>query len=116
MFASVDAAASAEERRRSPPSPEHDPESAAMERCVKRGLNAARVRRAIELAERDLAAVAALTHRALAATRVVTSGPPLVTYALTGSRIHSSISSSRQRTLRWEILMGLGKDPSDTLL
>jgi hypothetical protein len=61
-----------------------------MERCVKRGLNAARVRRAIELAERDVAAAAALTHRALAATRVVTSGPPLVTYA----RIH------RRRALR----------------
>jgi hypothetical protein len=55
MFASVDVAASAEERTRSPPSPEHDPESAAMERCVKRGLNAARVRRAIELTERDVA-------------------------------------------------------------
>ena len=55
MFASVDAAAPAEERRRSPPSPEHDPESAAMERCVKRGLHAACARRAIELAERDVA-------------------------------------------------------------
>ena len=50
MLAGVDAAASAKERTRPPPSAKHDPEGAAMERCVKRGLNAVRVRRAIELA------------------------------------------------------------------